>query len=146
MIPQLASHPRDKIKDHRNNDQYQNNRDIGNRRCIRTPLFPSDCQPGNSSWGSGKKQRPDPLPLVKGFTVAFEATSNQTDTIKAEGKHSGVWGRGGIRDAEAEDKDRENYEGKHGFFFRPVVRRSYSESYCRQDSHKWFRVIYICFL
>ena len=33
--------------------------------------------------GVGRKKKPDLLPLVKGLTVAFKATSNQTDHIEA---------------------------------------------------------------
>ena len=39
------------------------------------------------SGGSGKKQKPDPLTLVKGLTAAFEVTYNQTDNIEAEEEH-----------------------------------------------------------
>ena len=34
--------------------------------------------------GGGKKRNTDLLPLGKGLTATFEATSNKTDPIKAE--------------------------------------------------------------
>ena len=92
VILQSASHKRKKKEEHRKNDRYQKNRYIGDQRCSCTPPCPSDCCRKISSQGSGKKQKPDPLPLGKGLTATFKATSNQIDTIEAEEDQSG---RGG---------------------------------------------------
>ena len=45
--------------------------------------------------GSGKKRKPDLLPLGKGLTAAFEATLNQTYPIQAEEEQS-EGGGGGV--------------------------------------------------
>ena len=55
------------------------------------------------------KKKPEPLPLGKGLTTVFEATSNQTHSIDVEGRQSGG---GGGYNVEREDEYEDNHEGK----------------------------------
>ena len=67
--------------------------------------------------GSGKKRKPDLLPLGKGLTAAFEATLNQTYPIQAKEEQS-EGGGGGYK--EADEKDKENYEGEDDYNYQDI--------------------------